>query len=269
MKKLLLSGWKSLILSLAASAVLSFPASAASIHGEITDVNFQKITGWAWNKEDTNDVQTVEVHILQAGNPDPVKYLKATADDFSQELEDEIQDGWHMFSVKIDWSQLEGNDFKVRAYAVKDDKYYTLGDTISYSKGSGASSAPAETTAAASGTSSQSAAASSTSAQSTSAVSSGSLKSLGIFTTSGYCGCEQCSKGYGLTYSGTVPQANHTISADLSLLPIGTRVQIGGVIYTVEDKGSSVNGNEIDIFYSDHNAAQAHGLQQQEVFLVQ
>ena len=189
----------------------------------------------------------MEVHILQAGNPDPVKYLKATADDFSQELEDEIQDGWHMFSVKIDWSQLEGNDFKVRAYAVKDDKYYTLGDTISYSKGSGASSAPAESTAAASG----------------------SLKSLGIFTTSGYCGCEQCSKGYGLTYSGTVPQANHTISADLSLLPIGTRVQIGGVIYTVEDKGSSVNGNEIDIFYSDHNAAQAHGLQQQEVFLVQ
>lgn len=247
MKKLLLSGWKSLILSLAASAVLSFPASAASIHGEITDVNFQKITGWAWNKEDTNDVQTVEVHILQAGNPDPVKYLKATADDFSQELEDEIQDGWHMFSVKIDWSQLEGNDFKVRAYAVKDDKYYTLGDTISYSKGSGASSAPAESPDAASG----------------------SLKSLGIFTTSGYCGCEQCSKGYGLTYSGTVPQANHTISADLSLLPIGTRVQIGGVIYTVEDKGSSVNGNEIDIFYSDHNAAQAHGLQQQEVFLVQ
>ena len=270
MKKLFFSGWKSLILSLAASAVLSFPVSAASIHGEITNVGSQTITGWAWNKEDTNDVQTVEVHILQAGNPEPVKYLKTEADDFSQELEDEIRDGWHKFSVSIDWSQLEGNDFKVRAYAVKDDKYYTLGETISYSKGSGSSASSAKSTVASSNASAQDTAPSSTQAQSTAAASDTSgLTSLGSFTPSGYCGCQQCSKGQGLTYSGAVPQPNHTISADLTLLPLGTRVQIGGVVYTVEDTGSGIKGNSIDIYYTDHNAAHAHGLQQQEVFLVQ
>ena len=39
--------------------------------------------------------------------------------------------------------------------------------------------------------------------------------SLGRFTITGYCGCEQCSGGHSLTYSGTVPTPNHTISAEI------------------------------------------------------
>jgi len=93
-------------------------------------------------------------------------------------------------------------------------------------------------------------------------------ESLGMFTTTGYCSCEKCSGGYGLTYSGTVPQANHTISADLNLYPIGTRLMIGDVIYTVEDMGSAVKGNWIDIYYASHEEAVAHGKQTQEVFAV-
>lgn len=93
--------------------------------------------------------------------------------------------------------------------------------------------------------------------------------SLGIFTTSGYCNCDKCSKGHNLTYSGTVPQAGHTISADLNLLPLGTKVLINGTVYTVEDKGSSVNGNKIDIYYGNHDDAWDHGLQTAEVFLTE
>ena len=37
--------------------------------------------------------------------------------------------------------------------------------------------------------------------------------SLGLFTVTGYCGCDRCSGGHNLTYSGTVPKANHTLSA--------------------------------------------------------
>ena len=94
-------------------------------------------------------------------------------------------------------------------------------------------------------------------------------QSLGMFTTTGYCNCAACSDGHNLTYGGTVPTANHTISADLDILPLGTRVMIGDIIYTVEDKGSSVLGNKIDIFYSSHQAAWNHGTQQEEVFLVE
>ncbi len=251
MRKFITSGLKSLLLAAAGTALFSFPAWAFSIRGEITQVDAGGVSGWAWNKEDTNDVQTVEVHILEAGNPEPIKYLKTAADNFSQSLEDEINDGWHCFSVDVDWSALEGQDFKVRAYAVKDGKYYTLGDTISYSKSSGSSAKAAS------------------SAASSAKASSSGLTSLGVFTTSGYCGCPDCSKGNNLTYAGTVPQEGRTISADLNLLPLGTKVMIDGVVYTVEDTGSNVEGNWIDIYYSSHDSAWAHGLKQQEVFLVQ
>lgn len=89
---------------------------------------------------------------------------------------------------------------------------------------------------------------------------------LGTFTITGYCNCESCSGGHNLTYSGTVPKANHTISADLNLFPIGTKLLIDGVVYTVEDMGSSVNGNKIDIYYATHEEALAAGTYSAQVF---
>lgn len=92
--------------------------------------------------------------------------------------------------------------------------------------------------------------------------------SLGTFSTTGYCNCQTCSGDHRLTYSGTVPQANHTISADLTIFPIGTQLIIGDIVYTVEDKGSQVTGNEIDIYFATHEEALAHGRQEQEVFAI-
>lgn len=94
-------------------------------------------------------------------------------------------------------------------------------------------------------------------------------KSLGIFKTTAYCPCKNCSGGNGLTYSGTVPQANHTISADISVLPIGTKVMIGDTVYTVEDIGGGVKGNTIDIFFNTHQEALNYGVQKREVFSVE
>lgn len=89
---------------------------------------------------------------------------------------------------------------------------------------------------------------------------------LGTFTTTGYCGCAKCSGGFTLTYSGTVPRAGHTISADLNVFPIGTRLMIDGVVYTVEDIGSDVSGQTLDIYYDSHEEAVAHGKQTQDVY---
>ncbi len=93
-------------------------------------------------------------------------------------------------------------------------------------------------------------------------------ESLGMFTTTGYCNGTCCGGGSGLTYSGTVPQANHTISADLSKYPIGTKLMIHDIVYTVEDMGSSVKGNWVDIFYDTHEEALNHGKKTEEVFTV-
>lgn len=95
------------------------------------------------------------------------------------------------------------------------------------------------------------------------------VRSLGMFTTTGYCNCPLCSGGHNLTYSGTVPQSEHTLSADLDLFPLGTRLMINGTVYTVEDMGSSVDGNKVDIYYASHEEAVAHGTKQEEVFIVE
>lgn len=90
--------------------------------------------------------------------------------------------------------------------------------------------------------------------------------SYGTFKISAYCGCEACSGGHLYTYSGTVPKENHTISADLDQFPLGTKLFIDGIIYTVEDKGSGVTENHLDIYFDTHEEALDYGLQKVEVF---
>ena len=43
---------------------------------------------------------------------------------------------------------------------------------------------------------------------------------------------------------------------------------INGLVYTVEDEGSSVRGNVLDIYYDSHEEALANGVFEAEVFLL-
>lgn len=72
--------------------------------------------------------------------------------------------------------------------------------------------------------------------------------SLGIFQITGYY-------GNGKTNSGTWPKADHTIAADTTVLPMGTKVFINHTVYTVEDIGGAVKGNLIDIYYNSYEEA--------------
>lgn len=92
--------------------------------------------------------------------------------------------------------------------------------------------------------------------------------SLGLFSATAYCPRSGSSGKQNRTYSGTVPQAQHTISADITVLPIGTKVMIDDVIYTVEDTGSSIKGNKIDIYFGSRSEALAFGRQTKELFAV-
>lgn len=89
---------------------------------------------------------------------------------------------------------------------------------------------------------------------------------LGSFQASGYCSCSNCSGGYAMTYSGTIPQAKHTIAADLDVFPLGTRLVIDGIVYTVEDMGGGIDGNRLDIYFASHEEALAFGLQAVDVY---
>lgn len=99
-------------------------------------------------------------------------------------------------------------------------------------------------------------------------------ESLGNVVTSGYCNCSICCGIWsgGPTASGAMPQANHTIAVDASnpFLPMGTKVVMNGVEYTVEDTGNFAQyGVQFDVYYDSHSAASAHGHKTWECYLAE
>ncbi|MBR0411734.1 MAG: C40 family peptidase [Eubacterium sp.] len=97
-------------------------------------------------------------------------------------------------------------------------------------------------------------------------------ESLGNVVTSGYCNCSLCCGEWagGATASGVMPTADHTIAVDKNnpTVPMGTKVVMNGVEYTVEDTGSFDRyGVDFDVYYDDHDTAQAHGHKTWEAFI--
>ena len=78
-----------------------------------------------------------------------------------------------------------------------------------------------------------------------------------------YCNCAVCCDSEtGLTASGVVA-SGETVSADWSVLPAGTWVDIEGIgRRQVQDKGSAIRGNKLDIWCGDHAAALDYGRRQ-------
>lgn len=95
----------------------------------------------------------------------------------------------------------------------------------------------------------------------------GEMTYLGAWQSTGYCPCELCCGVWatGCTASGTLATEGRTVAC--GSLDFGTVIYIEGYGYrTVEDRG--VEGEWVDIFYSSHEAASAHGLQNVNVYLV-
>ena len=93
-------------------------------------------------------------------------------------------------------------------------------------------------------------------------------ESLGVYTITYYCSCADCC-GYwsgGPTASGSYPVADWTVAADPDVLPLGTHIYINGHEYCVEDTGSGVEGQHIDIYVSDHQLAVNNGITAAEIF---
>ena len=84
-----------------------------------------------------------------------------------------------------------------------------------------------------------------------------------------YCSCSKCcGKTTGRTASGTQATAGRTVAAP-SKFAFGTKLNIGGHIYTVEDRGGAIKGNRIDIYVSSHSAALQWGVKYLPVSVAQ
>ncbi|HJD40881.1 MAG TPA: hypothetical protein H9913_12760 [Candidatus Blautia stercoripullorum] len=88
---------------------------------------------------------------------------------------------------------------------------------------------------------------------------------LGRFRLTGYCPCAQCcGKSDGITASGTKATAGRTVA--MGGVPLGTKLLINGVVYTVEDRGTSYS--HVDIFFNTHGEALQFGSTYADVYLV-
>lgn len=83
-----------------------------------------------------------------------------------------------------------------------------------------------------------------------------------------YCPCAKCcGKATGRTAAGTKATAGRTVAASAQFA-FGTQLNIGGHVYTVEDRGGAINGNKIDIFVNSHAEALQWGVRYMPVNVV-
>ncbi len=82
-----------------------------------------------------------------------------------------------------------------------------------------------------------------------------------IFKVTAYCSCPKCCGKYssGYTASGTKATAGRTVAASSSFA-FGTKLLINGKQYVVEDRGSAIKGNRIDMYFDSHSEALAWGV---------
>ena len=67
-----------------------------------------------------------------------------------------------------------------------------------------------------------------------------------------------------MTKTEKTPKAGYTIAADPEVLPMGSKVEIDGIVYMVEDTGGLVKGNVIDIYFDTHEEAVMFGRQRKK-----
>lgn len=93
---------------------------------------------------------------------------------------------------------------------------------------------------------------------------SASGKYLGNFKLTAYCNCAVCCGRWagGPTASGKMPVQGRTIAT--GVLPFGTKLNIGGKIYTVEDRGTPYD--HIDIYMERHADAEEFGVRYADVY---
>ena len=93
---------------------------------------------------------------------------------------------------------------------------------------------------------------------------SASGKYLGNFKLTAYCNCAVCCGCWagGPTASGKMPVQGRTIAT--GVLPFGTKLNIGGKIYTVEDRGTPYG--HIDIYMERHADAEEFGVRYADVY---
>lgn len=213
--------------------------SFAACTGHMDGVSGDTISGWAWNPDEPGEAPRVTVTLRNAADFSVIRSMDVSADDsFLHLAEAGIGTGNYGFSVDASLSSLPDGVYLAEASA----DGTRLPNFLLLEKRGGALNVS----------------------------SASSLRPLGAFTTTAYCPCRTCSEGWGRnTSTGAVASSRHTIAVDPRVIPYGSRVLIGGVVYTAEDRGGGVRGSHVDIFFDTHEETRQYGTRTMDVFLLQ
>lgn len=241
------------------SALTIIPASAAVPSGYLDSFENDTLKGWAWDSEHPDEAVTVQLTLTRTDGPGRATVITQTADEPREDLTETFGSTDHGFTFKID-STSYPTDLYLNVGILRGEELILIEDTL-LRKSDGtierlADSRISENQVAGSG---EQALPGPTLQKIETPGSEVRGEYLGTFTITAYCACFDCSGDNTLTYSGTVPRSNHTIAADLTLYPIGTKLLIGDIIYTVEDKGGAIQGNKLDIYFDTHEEALDYG----------
>lgn len=233
--KFILTFFVTAVLSAFSCGLVSFAACTGHLDG----VSGDTISGWAWNPDDPQAAPSVTVTLRNGTDLSVIRAISAVAgDSFSHLAAEGIGTGNYGFSVNAALSSLPDGVYIAEAEA---DGSRLPNLLVLEKKGGSVSTSSAS-----------------------------SLRPLGAFTTTAYCPCSTCSEGWGRnTSTGAVATSGHTIAVDPRVIPYGSRVLIGGVIYTAEDRGGGVKGSHVDIFFDTHEETRMYGSRTMEVFLLQ
>ena len=102
------------------------------------------------------------------------------------------------------------------------------------------------------------------------------------FRATAYCPCEKCcgkwatlrptdENGQPIVYgaTGIILQSGVNVAADTSIYPMGTVLEIQDFgEFIVQDRGGSIKGNRIDIYFDNHDEAIDFGVQTVKVRVV-
>lgn len=245
----------------------AFTAFAANIAGNLDSVSVDAIRGWVADTNNPDQPAEVVLYLYTDGSTVGTEFARVKADQFSSNTAD--GNGNHAFSYPVDWNTISGSSFVVQAYAVSGSEQILLNGSAQYNKPAVHTSA-SDLAQGPGKNDSQPAVASVEESLTPVPAADDTTEAkgnyLGKFLTTAYCTCTRCTPGSGLTVSGTKPRANHTVSADLKKFPLGTKLKINGIVYTVEDTG--VAGNHLDIYFSTHQKALNYGMKTVEVYSV-
>lgn len=91
-----------------------------------------------------------------------------------------------------------------------------------------------------------------------------------------YCCCKRCcgkdptDPAYGITASGKHVKVNKTIAMS-NKYPFGTLIKISGfgnIVFEVQDRGSGIDGNNIDVYMAQHAEALTYGVHDVKAWII-